>query len=334
MKIQLVIWVFSLIVSNVTDSNGQVPELSRISVSGNKFVTAENKVIVFQGLCTSDPLKLAKEGRWNQAYFQEMKAWGANITRFAIHPTSWREKGKDDYIKLLDQGIGWAREAGMYVILDWHSIGNLKTEMYQNASYKTTQKETFDFWQTMAQQYKNNTTVAFFELFNEPTLDNGKHGECSWAEWKSLIEEMIGIIRSQGATTIALVGGFNWAYDLKPVATDPIHAEGIAYVSHPYPMKRNKPWEHQWTEDWGFVAEKYPLFLTEIGFCGPDDRGAHIPVISDESYGDAITQYCSERGISYTVWVFDPHWSPMLITDWNFTPSRQGKYFKNALLKK
>jgi len=24
-------------------------------------------------------------------------------------------------------------------------------------------------------------------------------------------------------------------------------------------------------------------------------------------------------------------WSPMLIDDWNFTPTQQGKYFKNAL---
>ena len=239
-----------------------------------------------------------------------------------------------NYIKLLDQGIVWAKELGMYVIIDWHSIGNLRTEMYQNDMYETTQKETFEFWRTMAKQYKDSTTVAFFELFNEPTIYNGQLGQCTWPQWKALVEEMIGIIRAHGATTVLLVGGFNWAYDLKPVATDPINAEGIGYVSHPYPMKRSKPWEKQWTEDWGFVAEKYPLILTEIGFCGADDRGAHVPVISDESYGDAITKYCKERGISYTVWVFDPNWSPMLFTDWSFTPSRQGKYFKSALQKK
>jgi hypothetical protein len=160
---------------------------------------------------------------------------------------------------------------------------------------------------------------------------NGQLGTCTWAQWKDMMEELIGVIRENGSTTVPLVAGFNWAYDLTPVATDPINAEGIGYVSHPYPMKRQKPWEDQWTRDWGFVAEKYPLILTEIGFCGPDDRGAHVPVISDESYGDAITKYCGERGISYTVWVFDPNWSPMLFTDWNFTPSRQGRYFKNAL---
>ncbi|HMG88894.1 MAG TPA: cellulase family glycosylhydrolase, partial [Chryseolinea sp.] len=171
-------------------------------------------------------------------------------------------------------------------------------------------------------------------LFNEPTVYNGQLGICTWSEWRAINEEMITIVRANGAKAIPLVAGFNWAYDLTPVANDPIKAEGIAYVSHPYPMKRSKPWEKQWTDDWGFVSEKYPLILTEIGFCGPDDRGAHVPVISDESYGDAITKYCSDRGISYTVWVFDPSWSPMLFTDWNFTPSRQGRYFKAALQRK
>jgi endoglucanase len=312
-------------------SVAQTSMLSRISVSGNKFVAADGKPIIFRGLDTSDPNKLAKENHWNREYFEAMKSWGANIVRFPVHPVAWRLQGRDAYIKLLDQGIAWAGELGMYVIIDWHSIGNLHTEMYQSDMYETTRKETFEFWRTMAKQYKDNYTVAFFELYNEPTVMNGQLGRCTWTQWKELVEEMITIIRANGAKTIPLVAGFNWAYDLTPIATYPIDAEGIAYVSHPYPMKRSKPWEKQWTDDWGFVAEKYPLILTEIGFCGADDKGAHVPVISDESYGEAITKYCSEKGISYTVWVFDPTWSPMLFTDWNFTPSRQGRYFKNAL---
>jgi hypothetical protein len=308
-------------------------KLTRVSVNGNKFQTADGKTITFRGLNTSDPDKLSREGHWNKEYFQEMKNWGANITRFPVHPNRWRSVGKEGYMKLLDQGIAWAEEAGLYVIIDWHSIGNLRTEMYQNDSYETTQKETFEFWRAMALRYKDKPTVAFFELFNEPTVHSGRLGTCTWEQWKLLMEEIIVIIRAHGAETIPLVAGFNWAYDLKPIATDPIDAEGIAYVSHPYPQKRNQPWESQWTEDWGFVSEKYPLILTEIGFCGPDDRGAHVPVISDESYGDAITRYCSDRGISYVVWVFDPQWSPMLFSDWKFTPTRQGRYFKAALQK-
>jgi hypothetical protein len=307
--------------------------LSRIVVRGNQFTDEAGKVFIFRGLNTSDPDKLAKDGHWDESYFQEMKNWGANIVRFPVHPNAWRNRGRDEYLKLLDLGISLAGSRGMYVIIDWHSIGNLRTEMYQNPGYETTMKETFEFWRTMAAKYRDNTTVAFFEIFNEPTEMGGRLGTCTWQEWKKINEEIIGIIRAHGCKAIPLVTGFNWGYDLTPVATEPIEAEGIAYVSHPYPMKREKPWEEKWTADWGFLAEKYPLILTEIGFCGKEERGAHVPVISDESYGDAISGYCNDKGISYVVWVFDPNWAPMMFTDWNYTPTRQGKYFKEVLLR-
>jgi endoglucanase len=312
-------------------AKAQTAELPKINVKANNFVTADGKIFIFRGLNTSDPDNLLRAGHWNKAYFEEMKAWGANVTRFPIHPTAWRRIGKKDYLKMLDDGVQWAKELGIYVIIDWHSIGNLRTEMYQSDMYETTQKESFEFWRTMANHFKGNTTVAFFELFNEPTVYNGQLGTCTWTDWKALMEETIGIIRANGGTAIPLVAGFNWAYDLTQVATDPIKAEGIGYVSHPYPMKRQKPWEEQWTKDWGFVKDKYPLILTEIGFSGAEEQGAHVPVISDESYGDAITKYCDAKGISWVVWVFDPKWAPRLFTDWNYTPTRHGKYFKKAL---
>ena len=263
-----------------------------------------------------------------------MARWGANVVRFPVHPRAWRSRGKDEYIKLLDEGIKMATAHNMYVIVDWHSIGNLRTEMYQSEGYETTQKETFEFWRTMAKQYGNNTTVAFFEIFNEPTTMNGQLGSCSWVQWKELNEEIIGIIRAHGAKTIPLVAGFNWAYSLTDVAHTPINAENIGYVSHPYPMKRPKPWEAQWTKDWGFVSEKYPLILTEIGFSLANEPGNHVPVTDDGAYGEAITKYCDEKGISWVVWVFDNQWAPRMFSDWNFTPTTQGAYFKQALQKR
>lgn len=313
-------------------------KLSQISVKGNDFVTEDGKTIVFRGLDTSDPDKLADGGHWDKSYFEEMKKWGANLVRFPVHPRAWNKRGKENYLKLLDDGIKWAGELGMYVIIDWHSIGNLRTEMYQGNTttdninmYDTTQKQTFDFWRTIANKYGDNTTVAFYELFNEPTTYNGQLGTVTWEQWKEINKEMISIVRANGGKGVPLVAGFNWAYDLTPVKESPLDVEGIAYVSHPYPQKREKPWEEKWTKDWGFVKEKYPLILTELGFCGPDDRGAHRPVISDESYGDAITNYCDDKEISYMVWVFDDRWAPQLFEDWNYTPSRQGKYFKKKL---
>ena len=305
--------------------------VQRIQVRGNKFENEKRETMIFRGLNTSDPDKLTNDGHWNKEYFTEMKNWGANIVRFPVHPEAWRKRGQTEYLKILDSGIVWAKEFEIYVIIDWHSIGNLRSEMFQSANYETTKKETFEFWRTMARKYKDEPTVAFFELFNEPTVYNGQLGTCTWAQWKELNEEMITIIRAHGCKTIPLVAGFNWAYDLTEAAANPINKEGIGYVSHPYPMKISKPWETQWTKDWGMMASKYPLILTEIGFCGTNDIGAHIPVMSDESYGDAITKYTAEKGISYVVWVFDQQWAPRLFNDWKFTPSRQGRYFKKAL---
>jgi len=325
-----IILFFSLLffVCTVNEAHAQV---QRIQVKGNRFVNEKGETMIFRGLNSSDPDKLTTDGHWNKEYFIEIKNWGANIVRFPVHPTAWRKRGQQEYIKILDEGVAFAKELGLYVIIDWHSIGNLRNEMYQSPNYETTQKETFEFWRAMAKKYKDEPTVAFFELFNEPTVINGQLGTCTWAQWKELNEEMITIIRANGCKAVPLVAGFNWAYDLTEAAANPINKEGIGYVSHPYPMKRNKPWEAQWTKDWGMMAETYPLILTEIGFCGADDVGAHVPVISDESYGDAITKYTAEKGISYVVWVFDPRWAPRLFSDWDFTPSRQGKYFKKAM---
>lgn len=302
--------------------------MERISVKGNEFVNESGEVMVFRGLNSSDPDKLFHDGLWTEDYFKEMHDWGATIVRFPVHPSAWRRMGEESYLTLLDQGIAWAAKYNMYVIIDWHSIGNLKTQLYLDPMYFTTEYETYAFWRTIAKRYGDNTTVAFYELFNEPTMYENQFGTITWTEWKAYMEQVISIVRGNGGKGVPLVAGFNWAYDLTPLKDNPINAEGIGYVSHAYPQKREKPWEKKWTADWGFAKEKYPIILTEIGFCDADDPGAHVPVISDESYGDAITKYCDKNNISYVIWVFDKEWAPRLYTDDKYTPSRHGKYFK------
>ncbi len=311
-----------------TPTEAMTTAMPRINVQGNQFVKPDGTTIVFRGLNTSDPDKLEKDGHWNKAYFEEIKSWGANLVRFPVHPTAWTERGESAYLELLDQGVQWATELEMYVVIDWHSIGNLRSELFQHPMYETTRKQTFEFWRTISKHYGKHHTVAFYELYNEPTTFSGQLGVCNWTDWKALNEEMITIIRANGGEGIPLVAGFNWAYDLTPVKYQPIAAEGIAYVSHPYPQKREQPWAPKWNEDWGFVKATYPVILTEIGYCGPDAPGAHIPVISDASYGEAIIDYCDQADISYVVWVFDPLWSPSLFSDWNFTLTPPGKFFK------
>lgn len=224
-----------------------------------------------------------------------------------------------------------AKASGMYVILDWHSIGNLVTEQFQHERYNTTKEETFEFWEIMAKRYGKNPTVAFFEFFNEPTTIGGKLGELPWKEWKNTMEELVMIVRENNAEAIPLIAGFDWAYELHNVLDDPVAADGIAYVSHPYPMKRKKPWESAWEADWGHVADRYPVILTEVGFCTEEERGAHMPVIDDGTYVKAITDYAEKKNVSLVIWIFDNLWSPRMLSDWNFTPTFSGQLWKDYL---
>ncbi len=309
------------------------PFEGRVRVEGNKFIDPQGKEIIFRGLCYSDPVKLVREGQWTERYFAEAADWGANIVRFAVHPSNLRSMGWEKTFAAMDQGIEWAKKYNMYVIMDWHSIGNLKEEKYTSAMYNTTMEETFKFWRTVAQRYKDEPTVALYELFNEPTVTAGT-GNCTWNEWKAIQEQIIDTVRAYNPAAICLCAGFNWAYDLTPVATAPIDRPNVAYVSHPYPQKRDQPWEEQWEKDFGYVADTYPVICTEMGFCLENERGAHVPVISTPIYGEHITKYFEKKGISFTVWCFDTSWSPTLINDWNFTPSTQGRFFKAYLQSK
>ena len=80
-------------------------------------------------------------------------------------------------------------------------------------------------------------------------------------EWKEINENIIDLIRAYDKKTIPLVVGFDWAYDLNFLHYDPVNAEGIAYVTHPYLMKRSRPWEAKWEENFGFAADRHPRMI-------------------------------------------------------------------------
>lgn len=305
--------------------------LEPIRVESNRFVDPAGETVVFRGVSIADPDKLVTQGQWDRGLFEEIASWGANIVRVPVHPVAWRGRGKDGYLELLDQAVTWATELELYVMIDWHSIGNIETGLFQHPMYDTTKQETLEFWRTIARRYAGIPSVAFYEIFNEPTVFNGQLGTTDWQRWKAFNEEVIGVIYAHDRQVIPLVAGFNWAYDLKPVGEAPIDAEGIGYVSHPYPMKVEQPWEEKWERDYGFVADTYPVFVTEFGYILEDHPDAHIPAIGDEEYGKAVTDYFDSKGISWTAWCFDPDWPAQLISDWEYTPTEAGAFFKGVM---
>ncbi len=308
-------------------NNPDSKKLSPITIQGNKFVNGRGDTVIFRGVSIADPDKIDQEGHWSKGIFEKAKELGTTLVRIPIHPAAWKARTPGKYLPLLDQAVEWCTSLGMYVIIDWHSIGNMQMGLYQDPVYITSKEETYEFWRTIAFHFKGNNTTAFYELFNEPTLFDGKLGTMSWNEWKKINEDIIKLIRAYDPDPSPLVAGFDWAYDLTPLHYAPIDAERIAYVTHPYPDKRTPPYEPKWEEDFGFAASKYPIIATELGFTvgrqGVQDNG---------NYGTAIIGFLKSHGISWTAWVFDPEWFPPLIQSWDpYKLTESGKFFKEAM---
>ncbi len=315
--------------------NTDAKKLPLLAVRGNKFVDAAGTAILLRGICISDPDKLEMQGHWNREHFAKVKEMGARLVRIPVHPVAWRERTPADYLRLLDQAVGWCTELEMYVMIDWHSIGNLVTGVFQDPMYDTTLEETNNFWRVMARHYSGHNTVAFFELFNEPTTYRDQLGPVAWSEWKRIVETQIALIRAANPRVIPVVAGFDWAYDLTPLRLEPIAAERIAYSVHPYANKRPQPWAVQWELDFGFVADKYPVIATEFGGFPPQPvpsaANPNPAPVRNSNYGPEIIAYLESKGISWTVWCFDPEWGPTLIKNWNYELNPSGEFAKKAL---
>jgi hypothetical protein len=103
---KLALFVFSLLALSCSSGNGWV------RVEGNKFIDPKGKEIIFRGLCFSDPVKLVREGHWNEEYFAEAAEWGANIVRFAVHPGHINSLGWDETFAEMDKGVEYAKKYG------------------------------------------------------------------------------------------------------------------------------------------------------------------------------------------------------------------------------
>lgn len=95
--------------------NGQSDALGWLEVSGTNIINKNGEELVFHGVNVADPDKLVKD-----------------ILKF--------------YIRLLH-----GQKSSDYIsFIDWHSIKNLRTELYQHPMYHTSKSETFQFWQLVS----------------------------------------------------------------------------------------------------------------------------------------------------------------------------------------
>ncbi len=273
---------------------------SRLHASGPQIVNASGSVVSLRGLMPPDPEKLDSNGRFNQEFFAGMQKTGANVLRIPVHAERWI---KDEYYlwRYLHPAVAWAGEMGMYVIIDWHSIGNVVTGA--GSQMPDVEQNSMDlalsFWSTTARYFKSAPHVIF-EIFNEPE-------SITAAEWKAGAEKLIGAIRDQGTEQLVIVGGIEFSKDLSWVLESPVSEANLAYAAHIYPAHSSLQWD-RW---FGQVAEKYPVISTEWGFADSSVQGIPSYLVGDlESYGEPFLSYLAERGMGWVACWYDGEWLP------------------------
>jgi len=279
----------------------------QLKVNGNQIFDGDGKAIILQGVMPPDPAVLNRRGNFNREFFESIQKTKANVIRIPVHPEEW-VKDEDYLWRYLFPIVTWAGEMNMYVIIDWHYIGNVATGTgSQMPDIEIAPKElTIEFWKLMATYFRDAPNVIF-EIFNEPE-------SIGVEEWRSNATEIIQIIRDQKAEQLIIVGGIDFGRDLSWVIENPIIDENIAYASHIYPIHSSDMWQY-W---FGEVAEKYPVLITEWGFMDENrDAAPDYLIGSESSYGQPFMEYLDARGIGWVGCWYDDNWIPNMFTrDW------------------
>jgi hypothetical protein len=303
-----------------------------LQVRGNQL-TADGKPVTLRGVAVGDPI-LARDGRPLSDYERIARDWHANVVRISLHPSVWKYQPHAKVLDALQRDVDAALSNGMYVILDWHTIG------WPNGYYEPIGKDWTDdpkdlydsnfalaksFWDEVSARFGKDNRVIF-ELWNEPVLWQKEEDEDNvrpeWQRLKPYYVELLRIIRTHG-DNVVLATGNEWAYDLEGICKDPLEGKNVAYSWHIYAGTDEND-EEQWAAHLDNLQTIAPVMVTEWGF---QEHTKEIFRGSAKTFGTKfVRDFLEGRHLHSTAWCWHPDWTPpMLKSDWK-TPNSMGKF--------
>lgn len=279
-------------------------DLPPLDVHRSELRTPDGATVQLRGVMVPDPAVLAADGRFEHQLTRDIAATGATVVRVPVHPGRWNDDG--DYLwRYLDPIVRWAGEEHLYVIIDWHVIGDVTTATSPTDPelYVPDLDTTREFWTAVATHFAD-TPHVLFEIVNEPA-------GISADDWRDVADELTDLIREQGATQPVVVGGTEWARDLSWLADGGVDDPDVVYATHIYPGHARA-----WWESWfGGVADRYPLLLTEWGFQDGEAAADGPAYLAGNAAGyarpllDALEQ---EGAAGWVACWWDDEWDPQM----------------------
>jgi aryl-phospho-beta-D-glucosidase BglC (GH1 family) len=179
----------------------QTNEWTFFHAKGTEIVSESGDPIFFKGVAFGNRV-------WNNDRipvlhhssedFLRVKKMGMNLVRFYLNYKTFESDEKpyhylDDGWKWLDDNVAWAKQHGVYLILNIHipqggfqSTGN-GWALWEKAE---NQKRLIALWKAIAARYKDEPVIMGYDLLNEPGVPKSKQ------EWKTLAQTLVNEIRS------------------------------------------------------------------------------------------------------------------------------------------
>jgi hypothetical protein len=251
-----------------------------------------------------------------------------------VNPGDYRADPEQALLDL-DDAVRWCQQHQLYLIIDYHVIGNATAGLFQwPEALSTTWQQAEDFWADVSARYADQPTVAFAEIYNEPAALEYLGGSWTFADWREHADALVAVVRKHAPRTIPVLAGLDWAYDLSEGGDRPFSDPDIALADHPYPGRAKQNRSAAWDSAFGYLSDHYPFLLTEFGFDPNDQIEPYGTYRADVSYGREILHYAQAKSMSWTAFVFfnDPGWPMPLFSDWDtLTPTTSGQFFKDVL---
>lgn len=257
-------------------------ELPALAVEGTQLVDDKGNPVQMRGVSTHG---LAwYPGYVNEDCFAQLKEWGVDVVRLAMYTG---ESGgyctggdKDSLKNLIRDGVEYATNCGLYVIIDWHILSDGNPNTYIEEAKK--------FFKEMSQEYADYTNVLY-EICNEP------NGCTSWSDVKKYAEQIIDVIRENDDDGIILVGTPNWCQYVDQAAADPIQdCENVMYTLHFYAATHTDYLRNAMVDA---INAGLPIFVSEYGICDASGNGA-----IDRNQASQWISVMDQYGVSYVAW--------------------------------
>ena len=275
--------VGTLPVENVSAATTPVKKNGRLSVKGTRLVNSQGKAVVLKGVSTHGI-------NWfpqyvNKAAFKTLRDnWGVNCIRLAMYTEEYNGYcsggNQAELRKLINNGVKYATELGMYVIIDWHILSD--------GNPVKNKKQAMSFFKYMAKKYKNQNNI-FYEICNEP------NGGTSWNMIKSYASSVIKTIRKYDKKNIILVGTPTWSQDVDVAADSPIKGySNIMYTFHFYAATHGDSYRQKVQ---AAIQKGLPVFVSEFGISESSGNGR-----IDKNEANKWMQFLKKNKISYVCW--------------------------------